>query len=129
MLGCMGLWPLLGYGYWAVERKTDGRYLGPVGFADFKRDIEPSIEGVPEVGWILAAEAQGQGYATEAARAALAWADQRFPDLSFAAIIARDNAPSIRVAEKLGFDRLTETVYAGEPTLVLRRSPAAERKD
>ena len=69
------LWSLLGYGYWAVERREDGAMIGQIGFADFKRDMAPGIEDLPEMGWMFAREASGQGYATEAAAAALAWAD------------------------------------------------------
>ena len=75
ILGSPGLWALLGYGYWVAERREDGAYLGQIGFADFKRDMSPSIEGIPEMGWIMAREAQGRGYATEAILAAFAWAD------------------------------------------------------
>lgn len=70
MMAVRGAWSLLGYGYWAVERKADGAYIGLVGFSDFKRDIDPSIEGLPEMGWILAREAQGQGLAGEAVEVA-----------------------------------------------------------
>src|SRR5215212_7885044 len=63
ILASPGLWALLGYGYWVAERREDGVYLGQVGFADFKRDMTPNIEGLPEMGWIMAREAQGQGLA------------------------------------------------------------------
>ena len=69
LLRNIALWPLLGYGYWAATEKSTGRYVGDVGFADFKRDIEPSIKGVPEIGWVLARWSHGQGYATESAQA------------------------------------------------------------
>ncbi len=59
MLSSAGLWPMLGYGYWLVERKADGVYLGQVGFADFKRDMAPSIEGLPEMGRIFARDSHG----------------------------------------------------------------------
>src|SRR3978361_2092755 len=54
------LWSLVGFGYWAVERRDDGAMIGQVGFADFQRDLEPSIRGLPEMGWLFAREAFGQ---------------------------------------------------------------------
>ena len=123
MLAAPGLWVLLGYGYWAVERKEDGVLIGQVGFADFKRGIEPSIEHIPEMGWIFASEVHGQGYASEAAAAAMRWADDMLGG-SFVAIIAPENAPSIAVARKLGFVEECLTRYKDEPTLLFRR-PAA----
>src|SRR5262245_47469463 len=73
-----GLWALLGYGYWAVEEKASGRFVGDVGFADFKRAVQPSFAGAPEIGWVLATWAHGRGFATEAVRAAVAWGDRHF---------------------------------------------------
>jgi RimJ/RimL family protein N-acetyltransferase len=119
----MGLWPLLGFGYWAVERREDGAYVGQAGFSDFKRDMQPSIEGLPEMGWILAPYAQGQGYASEAVAAGLAWADAALPGREITAIIDAANAPSIRVAEKTGFTIREEAVYKGAPILLFRRPP------
>ncbi len=121
ILASPGLWALLGYGYWVVERRDDGAYLGQVGFADFKRDMAPGIEGLPEMGWIMAPQAQGRGYATEAALAALAWADQAPGGGEIVAIIGHANAASIRIAEKGGFTGREEAVYKGEPILLFRR--------
>jgi RimJ/RimL family protein N-acetyltransferase len=118
------MWALLGYGYWIVERKSDGLYLGQIGFSDFKRDMRPSIEGIPEMGWMFAAHAQGQGYATEAVNAAIGWGDETLAGKSFVAIIDAGNAPSIRVAEKCGFSSREDALYKGEPILLFRR-PAA----
>jgi RimJ/RimL family protein N-acetyltransferase len=75
ILAYRGHWEMLGYGYWAVEEKASERYIGELGFADFKRGILPSIEGVPEIGWALVFETHGKGYATEALKAVLAWSD------------------------------------------------------
>jgi RimJ/RimL family protein N-acetyltransferase len=121
MLQLPGLWSLLGYGYWAVERREDGAFIGQLGFADFKREIEPSLDGLPEMGWVFASEAHGQGYASEGVAAALDWADEtlRAPDIP--AIISSANAPSIRLAERAGFALSDETVYKGAPTLIFRR--------
>ena len=116
-----GCWPLFGWGYWAVERRADARMIGQLGFADFKRDVSPSIEEVPEMGWLFAAEASGQGFATEAGRAALEWIDTAHAPAEVVAIISGANAPSIRVAEKLGFATREQARYKGEPILLFRR--------
>jgi RimJ/RimL family protein N-acetyltransferase len=125
LLGAAGLWAILGYGYWSLERKADGAYLGQIGFGDFMRDLEPSIEGLPEMGWLLPSEAHGQGYASEAVAAGLRWADRELGGLAFTAIIHPDNAASIRVAEKAGFGEPVETSYKGDPTLIFYRQPRA----
>ncbi|RAO77073.1 GNAT family N-acetyltransferase [Dyella jiangningensis] len=117
----MGLWDVLGYGYWAVEEKSTGRYIGDIGFADFKRDLQPSLEGMLEFGWVLAAHAHGKGYASEAVAAAIGWAEQYRPSLRAVCIIDPANLPSIRVAEKAGFKRWQETTYHGGPTIVFSR--------
>ena len=116
-----GLWALVGYGYWVVERKDDGVILGQIGFADFKRAMTPSIEGLPEMGWVLGAHAHGQGFATEAVRAGLDWADANLSGQDVVAIIAPDNEPSIRVAEKAGFGDPCPAEYHGEPIILFRR--------
>ncbi|MGZ8336775.1 MAG: GNAT family N-acetyltransferase [Allosphingosinicella sp.] len=130
MLCGPGLWTLLGYGYWALERKQDGAFIGQIGFADFKRDMQPSIEGLPEMGWILSQRGQGQGYASEAAAAAIDWADRTLAAPELVAIIDPDNEPSIRVAEKAGFAAREEASYRDEAILLFRRyRPADQRSD
>jgi RimJ/RimL family protein N-acetyltransferase len=124
LLCAPGLWNLLGYGYWVVAARDDGRYLGQLGFADFKREMSPTIEGLPEMGWIFIPAAQGQGFATEAGLAALAWADEALRAPEITAIIDAENAPSIRVAEKCGFNENDPATYRGEPILLFRRKRA-----
>ena len=78
LLRYVGHWALLGFGYWVVEEKSSGSFAGEVGFADYKRDMQSPVKELPEIGWVLAARAHGKGYATEAARAAIAWGDEHF---------------------------------------------------
>jgi RimJ/RimL family protein N-acetyltransferase len=125
MLTGPGMWAWFGFGYWAVERCEDGAWLGQVGFGDFKRDMQPSIEGLPEMGWIFAPAAQGQGYCSEAVAAGLAWADRTLSAPEIVAIIDPDNAPSIRVAEKAGFADRSEALYRDETILLFRRPAIA----
>jgi RimJ/RimL family protein N-acetyltransferase len=125
VLSYRGHWQLLGFGYWAVEEKASARYLGEVGFADFRRDLHPAIEGLPELGWVLAAHAQGKGYATEALRAVVDWGDRHFGSLPTACIIQRHNRRSFRVADKLGYRTLPAGSEAGAAEAILVRSPPA----
>ena len=79
------------------------RYVGEVGFADYKRNIEPSLGGVPEIGWALASWARGKGFATEAVRAAVAW-----------------GCGALRVRAHCMFDN-ERTTYKGQPILIFER--------
>jgi RimJ/RimL family protein N-acetyltransferase len=117
-----GHWALMGYGFWSVHEKS-GTRVGETGFLHVKRDLKPSLEGLPEVGWAFDHPAQGKGYATEAVRAVLAWGEHRFGKTRFACIIAPDNAASLNVAAKTGFREAARTTYKGEPTVVLYRDP------
>ena len=120
----VGQWPLLGYGYWAVELKVENRMVGEIGFADFERGMTPDISGMPEMGWVFDSSVHGQGIAGEAARAALAWIDAIYRPPEIPAIIAIENAKSMRLAERLGFVREPDALYRDEHiALFRRRSP------
>lgn len=120
LLRYAGLWNFLGYGCWAIEERASGRCIGDIGYADFKRGI-PMLEGVPEMCWVLAAEAHGKGYASEAVAAALAWGREHFGEHHCACIIAPDNAGSVKVATKAGFQLEAQTTYRDEPILLFVR--------
>lgn len=120
LMAAVGGWSLNGFGTLAVERKADGKLLGNVGLFTAWREIEPQFGDQPEMGWILATETHGQGIALEACRAMLDWAEATLDPTPIWAIISVANVPSFRLAEKLGFERLSEVDYHG-PTAVLRR--------
>jgi RimJ/RimL family protein N-acetyltransferase len=121
LLRYAGLWPILGYGFWAVEEKATGRFVGDIGLADFARDLSPPIKGIPEFGWVLDPSFHGRGYATEAVGAALQWADEVLGAQKTVCLIAPDNKPSLRVAEKTGFTLESEALFLGETILLLSR--------
>ena len=121
LLRYVGHWSVLGFGFWVLEDKGSGRFVGEVGFADFKRDIEPSLEGAPEIGWVLAPWAHGRGLATEAVRAALGWGATGLPSKRTVCLISPENVASIRVAEKCGYREFRRTTYKGQPTLLFER--------
>jgi RimJ/RimL family protein N-acetyltransferase len=115
-----GHWAMLGFGYWMIVEKQTGKFVGEAGFADYKRQIEPSLKGVPESGWVLASHAHGKGLATEAVQAITSWGDTHF-ETPTACIIAPENAASIRVAAKCGYRKVQNTTYHGHATVMFKR--------
>ena len=124
LLRYIGHWALQGFGYWAIEEKATGNFTGEVGFADYRRDITPSLAGIPEIGWVLASQAHGKGFATEAVRAVIEWGDSQLAQKKTACIIAPENGASVRVAEKCGYREAQRTTYHGNPTVIYMRNPA-----
>ena len=114
-----GSWQLLGFGYWALEEKASGAFVGEAGCVDLKRDAP--LRDMTEVGWLLAPSAMGRGFATEAAQAVLAWGRGSFGAKRILCVIHPDNRPSIRVAEKCGFRKAMSVDCAGQPRLVFDR--------
>lgn len=117
----MGMWALSGFGYWVVEDKETSQFLGEVGIADFRRPIDPPIAGLPEAGWVMTPKAQGKGFATEAMRSVMAWADQIIKPPKYVCILDPNYAASHNVALKLGFRDVTLTTYLDQPTLLMER--------
>jgi RimJ/RimL family protein N-acetyltransferase len=119
-----GHWAVLHFGYWLIEEKETGTFVGEAGFADYRREIERMPGNVPEIGWALATHAHGKGYATEAIRVLTAWADRHFQTKTLC-IINPENKASVRVAIKGGYREVLTTTYHGEPILVFLREPEA----
>ncbi|HVM38120.1 MAG TPA: GNAT family N-acetyltransferase [Sphingomicrobium sp.] len=116
-----GSWTLLGFGGWGVCRRDDGTLVGNVGLFNAWRDLDPQFGEAPEMGWIFAPAAHGRGFAGEACTAVLGWAEANLEPTPIWAIIAPENAASMKLAAKLGFEPLHTTEYHGAPTVVLRR--------
>lgn len=123
ILRYIGHWQTLGYGFWTIAGK-DGAFLGECGFGDFHREIAPPI-ALPEMGWSLASHAHGQGFAAEALAAAVAWGDVHLTAPRTACIIDPGNAPSLRVAARIGFREILRTTYRGDATVLLERAREA----
>jgi RimJ/RimL family protein N-acetyltransferase len=117
-----GSWGLLGFGCWDVFENGSGNYVGYVGFSEYMRQTTPSTEGRPEIGWVLALQAQGKGYATEAAKVALAWGLPRFGGTRPVCIMEPNYPATFRVAEKCGFVKLAMTQYHGNNMLMMEYS-------
>lgn len=89
-----------GYGWWVAEIKNGKRFAGNLAlqYVPFEAHFTPALE----IGWRLAFDAWGHGYATEGARALL---DFAFKDLQCAQIVAMTaalNVRSQRVMQRLG---------------------------
>jgi RimJ/RimL family protein N-acetyltransferase len=86
-----------GFGLWAVIRRSDGRFLGDCG------PMLQSVDGelIPEVGYHIVPSEQGRGYATEGARASVAWVFANTPFEVVCSIVSPDNAPSRAVAKNI----------------------------
>ena len=89
-----------GFSFWALEVKASGMLAGLTGLAVLEPDLPPAP--AVEVGWRLSPPVWGQGYATEAARAALDWgfAHHDWPEII--AITATTNRASQAVMRRIG---------------------------
>lgn len=118
-------WDENGLGLCAIERREDGRVLGRAGFLVWDTAVwEPTTfaeageRAQVEIGWMLAREHWGHGYATEAARALRDWAIAERGLTRLVSLIRPGNEPSIRVAERIGERHEGEVVMRGLPALV-----------
>lgn len=91
----VGMWDLLGHGAWGIDTK-DGMFVGQIGL------LKPPHFPELELGWTLLAEAEGKGYATEAAKIVLDWVRDELRPASLVSYIDPANTRSIALAERLG---------------------------
>ncbi len=121
----LGHQQIRGYSIVAIEDRQSGDFLGRTG---------PWFpEGWPmlEVGWVVDPHRQRNGIATEAGRAALDWSFENLSVDRICSLVAPDNAPSARVAEKLGakLEKRAEVMGAAADVWVHERPAAISRPD
>jgi RimJ/RimL family protein N-acetyltransferase len=107
----LGHWQLEGSGVWALEHRETGGFIGMVGFA------EPEEWPGCELSWKLVRRWWGHGYATEGARAALAYAFDVLGKDHIISLINPENHASTRVAERLGERLEGRTEFCGREML------------
>lgn len=95
-------WEARGYGLFAVELRLTGEFIGFTGFS--RPDFLPELLPCVEIGWRFAKAHWGRGYATEAARAALAAGSRALAGEEIVSICQVGNGASIRIMKKLGLD-------------------------
>ncbi|WP_278922868.1 MULTISPECIES: GNAT family N-acetyltransferase [Pseudophaeobacter] len=121
LLRYIGHWQALGFGYWAICDRSDGRFLGEAGFAIYHREVTPALPVVPEAGWLLSPVAQGRGLAREALACLHQWADENKDWDQAIAIIDPDHKASLRLASGLGYQPTGMARYQGAEMQVLTR--------
>lgn len=112
-----GAWSLMNTGGWTVERREDGAVVGQIGCN--RPDFFPEVE----LGWMLYEGFEGQGYASEAARAARDWAFGQRGLQTLVSYISPENSASIAVAERLGGQR-DDAADRPEPEDLVYRYPS-----
>jgi RimJ/RimL family protein N-acetyltransferase len=116
-------WDTWGLSLFSLERRDDGRVVGRAGFLRWDPETWEVGGDETELGWLLAREHWGHGYATEAALALRDWAFAERGLTRLISLIAAANLRSIRVAERLGerYERdvevrgKTSRLYSVEP--------------
>lgn len=119
LASALGHWALRGYGMWALESKDTGAYLGKVGL------WYPEAWPEPEIGWTLMEDAQGKGFATEAAIAARDYAYGTLGWDTAISLIDPANAPSEALAKRLGASFETTYEHPAFGTMYIWRHPSA----
>jgi len=92
----IGHWQLMGFGYWAVDDKKTGEFVGCVGL--WKSEGWPELE----LGYWIMPQQQGKGFALEAALRCKDYARDQLNAASLVSYIDATNTPSIALAKKMG---------------------------
>ena len=117
-------WAEHGFGRWAIERASDGAFLGFCGVAFPTFVAEAATR--PEIGWRLPREFWGQGYATEAAIAARDHFFRSFDWPELISLAQPGNVASHRVMRKIGMRRVDDLATSANGVLVVHQ---LERSD
>ena len=115
----VGEWSLHGYGMWAIEERASRRLIGRVGF------LNPHGWPACELGWLLARDAWGHGFALEAAQAAMVHGRANLGIRELISLIRPDNLRSIALAHRLGATLDRKIEFMGSATLLYTHPLAA----
>jgi len=99
-----------GFGLFAVERRDTGEFIGFTGMQVLEEDGPFRLEMLPgiEIGWRFSKRHWNQGFATEAARGVLKFAERHTDIKEIYALAAERNVPSINIMEKIGMEKMDE---------------------
>ena len=107
-----------GFGSWALVEKASSRLIGFCGLA--LQTVEERQE--TEIGYRLARQFWGQGFASEAASAVLVYGFGQLKLESVIAIVQPENVASVRVVEKIGFSCFKECRYHDRDVRIYRKT-------
>ena len=112
-------WEDHGFGQWIWRERGSGDLIGRIGpqWTTWPGEL------VVEVGWSVAPEKQGRGFATEAGRAALRYGFEQAGAERIVAFTWTENLASLRVIEKLGMRRVREFEIEGLPHVLYEMTP------
>jgi RimJ/RimL family protein N-acetyltransferase len=113
----VGHWHLRGYGFWALEDKSTGGFVGYAGL------WFPEGGPEPEVGWGLLKVAHGRGFATEAALRARAYGYSVVGLKTLISFVDLRNLPSRKVAERMGARQEGTAMLFGSEAGIFRHPP------
>ncbi len=116
-----GSWALYGYGPFMCRLRGQDTFVGFCGVFHSWRGFAEGLDDTPEIGYSLVRQFWGQGFATEAAKAAMAWFDAEQGARRIACMINPGNFPSLAIAAKLGFVRYAAHVEDDEMLVLLER--------
>jgi RimJ/RimL family protein N-acetyltransferase len=108
-------WESWGLSLCSLERKEDGLVVGRVGFLLWDPETWEVGGTEVEIGWLLAREHWGRGYASEAAVALRDWAFDERGLTRLISLINHENLRSIRVAERIGERYERDVEIQGKP--------------
>ena len=120
-----GQWQLTGSGMWALEDKAGGAYAGTVGFIYAKRTMDIPYRDEPEMGWVIAPDFHGKGFAREAVAEILAWGDTHLKATEIWCMINPLNLASRKVAARAGFREARPAQYQDIEMLTFLRPRGA----
>lgn len=119
-----GSWFLYGYGPLMLRLHGQDTVIGNCGVFHTFRGLGDDFDDNPEAGWIVAADHVGQGLASEAMQTVLEWFEREHGPRRIVCMISAGNDPSLKLADKLGFKPLRETVLPdGDTVQLLERIP------